>query len=567
MASISWDSLEDEQRDVADSDAEALLVLGSAGVGKTTTALWASRRHLTLKGTVSRADPSRRVLFVTFSRTAVAQIRGRIHGVLEGLEGRVEILTFHGLAFRLVRAFGNFLGLDEDPSLVGEARTKLDVGIESNVQLHYRDLIPLTRRLLESPGPIGEFMRERWSMVICDEFQDTDDGEWRLLQIVAEHARLLLLADPNQMIYGFKPGVSEARIKIVLNHPNCERVTLMSGSHRDPSQVLPRAAEEIRCRRFDTDPVRLAVEAGQLHIRADVPDCPDERAATIAEEVRRLREDGHETFGIYAKTNADVSRLSTALVARGCPHVPIGFGEAFGECLNAMLVMTTFAQGDADWSKVRTSLAVALTSTVRSPNAPPLAKALHRGQFLSPAFDARISDLQVRLEAADDLQAAAELAGGAWQAIGFDSGHRAWRRARERFASLTAHAALDTDAPMERLNRAVAQTRDASFVELDSGDAGLVQLMNFSQTKGREADAVILSYSGSDWYGWNASEPFDEPSRLLYVCLTRARECVVVLLPKDPHPLVAPFLEVTRHAAPVSTTQIGTGGSNLGLWR
>ena len=115
-------------------------------------------------------------------------------------------------------------------------------------------------------------------------------------------------------------------------------------------------------------------------------------------------------------------------------------------------------------------------------------------------------------------------------------------RARERFVSLAVQAGLDAGAPLERLNRAVAHARDASFVELDSGDAGLVQLMNFSQTKGREADAVILSYSGSDWYGYDAAEPFDEPSRLLYVSLTRARERVVVLLPTDPHPLVAPFL-------------------------
>ena len=542
MAAISWDSLEDEQRDLADSDAQLLLVLGGAGVGKTTTALWAARRHLILNGTALRADPSRRILFVTFSRTAVAQIRSRMPGVFRGFEGCVEILTFHGLAFRLIRSFGNFLGLEGEPSLVGEARKKLNVGGEGGVRLQYRDLIPLAIRLLESPGPIGDLVRGRWSMVVCDEFQDTDNDEWRLLQIISERARLLLMADPNQMIYGFKPGVSEERLKVMLDHPNCARVTLTSGSHRDPSQVLASAAEDIRRRRFDTEPVRLAVESGRIRVRSAVSDDLDERAEVIAEEVRRLRVDGHETFGIYAKTNADVSSLSTALNACRCSHVPIGFGEAFGECLSAMLTMTSFAQGDADWSDVRTALAVALTSTVRSTRAPRLAVVLNSGRPSSPVFDARMSDLRVSLEAADGLQAAAELAGGAWEAIGFTSGRRAWRRARERFVSLAVQAGLDADAPLERLNRAVAHARDASFVELDSGDAGLVQLMNFSQTKGREADAVILSYSGNDWYGYNAAEPFDEPSRLLYVSLTRARERVVVLLPTDPHSLVTPFL-------------------------
>lgn len=64
--------------------------------------------------------------------------------------------------------------------------------------------------------------------------------------------------------------------------------------------------------------------------------------------------------------------------------------------------------------------------------------------------------------------------------------------------------------------------------------------MNFSQTSGREADAVILSYTSSDYYG-NVSEPYDVASRLLYVSMTRARDTVVVLLPTEPHPLLAPF--------------------------
>ena len=87
----------------------------------------------------------------------------------------------------------------------------------------------------------------------------------------------------------------------------------------------------------------------------------------------------------------------------------------------------------------------------------------------------------------------------------------------------------------------IAGFRDASFVELDAGDGGAIQLMNFSQTKGREADATILSYSSNDYYG-RGGEPYDEPSRILYVSMTRARRKVVVMLPPVPHAVVAPFL-------------------------
>jgi len=69
-----------------------------------------------------------------------------------------------------------------------------------------------------------------------------------------------------------------------------------------------------------------------------------------------------------------------------------------------------------------------------------------------------------------------------------------------------------------------------------------IQLMNFHQTKGREADAVILVYQVGDYLA-NARdrEPYSEPSKVLYGALTRARERILVALPSNPHPLVAPF--------------------------
>ncbi len=70
--------------------------------------------------------------------------------------------------------------------------------------------------------------------------------------------------------------------------------------------------------------------------------------------------------------------------------------------------------------------------------------------------------------------------------------------------------------------------------------------MNFSQTKGREADATLLVFADDDFFGYEA-EPFPDASRLLYVAMTRARTRVV-LLPPWPHPLVAPL---QRFAVPL----------------
>lgn len=539
---ITFDDLTPAQQEVADLTATTALVLGGAGVGKTTAALWAARRDLTDRGTREHPIPGARVLFVTFSRTAVAQIRSRAGGVLAGLGEAVEILTFHGLAYRLLCGFGRYVGMDGLPTLLGEARNKLATSAPSGTRMTYDQLLPQALRLMETPGPVSDLLASRWRLVICDEFQDTDGVEWRLLQFLGQTARLLLLADPNQMIYGFKDGVSDARLDAARARPGIIERTLPPGSHRDPTQVIPDAAAEIRWRRFDTAPVRAAADGGRLIVRPNVADDDDDRAAAIAAEVARLQADGHRTIGIYAKTNSDAAGLSAALTDRGVDHVPIGFSEAYGEALSAMLVMIEYPVGTATWGDVRTALATMLTATVRSTSAPTVAVALQHGAVLPGELDPRLARLRQALDTSDDIEAAASVSAGSWDALGFTTGRRAWRRAARTFGSLVNRARLDSVDPPGRLRRSVEGVRNASFVELDAGDTGAIQLMNFSQTKGREADAVILSYSSGDWYGPGAAEPFDEPSRLLYVSMTRARHEVVVMLPPSPHALVRPFL-------------------------
>ena len=542
MAGIAFTDLTPVQQEVADLTDGTALVLGGAGVGKTTTALWAARRELTRRGASSQAEPGRRVLFVTFSRTAVAQIRSRSGGVLAGISEAVEILTFHGLAFRLLTGFGRYAGIGSElPSLLGEARSKVLGGSAGGVGLSYGELLPRALRLLETPGPIANLIKSRWSLVICDEFQDTDDDEWRLLQCLGEKSRLLLLADPNQMIYGFKNGVTDARLDAARDRPGAVEHTLPPGSHRDPTQVLPDAASEVRWRRFTTTPVSKAVAAGRLLVYGGVPDDEEGRADAIVAEVSRLRGEGHATIGIYGKTNTDAAGLSYALLERGLEHVPIGFSEAYGEALATMLLMVQYAAGSAPWGDVRTALGITLTANVRASSAPPLAIALRDGHGYPSTFGEQLLGLADSLDAAGtNISAAVSVAVGSWRSLGFLNGRRAWERAGRTFASAAARAEVDHDADLDRLTSVIAAFRDASFVELDAGDDGTIQLMNFSQTKGREADATILSYSSNDYYG-RGGEPYDEPSRILYVSMTRARHQVVIMLPPSPHPLVAPF--------------------------
>ena len=50
-------------------------------------------------------------------------------------------------------------------------------------------------------------MRQRWSIVLVDEFQDTDPVQWQVLdRAFSGHATMVLIGDPKQAIYAFRGG-------------------------------------------------------------------------------------------------------------------------------------------------------------------------------------------------------------------------------------------------------------------------------------------------------------------------------------------------------------------------
>ena len=82
-------------------------------------------------------------------------------------------------------------------------RRKLRLGIQS-----YDDLLArLATALEDDRAPARARMRDRWRIVLVDEFQDTDPVQWQVLERAFHgQATLILIGDPKQAIYGFRGG-------------------------------------------------------------------------------------------------------------------------------------------------------------------------------------------------------------------------------------------------------------------------------------------------------------------------------------------------------------------------
>ncbi|MET1059514.1 MAG: UvrD-helicase domain-containing protein, partial [Nocardioides sp.] len=74
--------------------------------------------------------------------------------------------------------------------------------------LGYDDLLTRLAAALEDPAaPARQRMRRRWSVVMVDEFQDTDPVQWKVIDAAFNgHSTLVLIGDPKQAIYAFRGG-------------------------------------------------------------------------------------------------------------------------------------------------------------------------------------------------------------------------------------------------------------------------------------------------------------------------------------------------------------------------
>ena len=526
-----------EQQRVVATQAELTVVLGGAGVGKTTSALAAAHAHLER---VAESEPHDRVLFLSFSRSSVARIASRANEILGRRGSQVDIMTFHSLAFSVVRRFGNLVG-HGDAVLVSPAREKLGL---AQHEIGYSRLIPLTLEIAQAAPAVAEHLRTRWGLVIVDEFQDTGDAQQDLLQLIARDSRLILLGDPNQCIYTFlaEDGVRVERIDEACSAAGTENTILLpETSFRDPSGIIPAVANAIRGRLFGSEAIAAAIQDERLVIQDGIP---------LSDETSQVARVGSELaaedmgVAVFTHHNDMLAALSDALEAAGIEHEVAGLSDALAAALDAQTAMARFHTGDGTWGIVLEAIAVFLTSAQRGQKAPPIAYQVMNGSGPT-TLQARLSALRERLSEAGSIREVIEVAATAHDALGLPQKSGAWQQAATLLSVMYARAARTSSARDDRQMVAAicAEAREASYAALT--DSALspreVQLMNLYQTKGREADATVVVLREGDFMGYE-SEPFPTTSRLLYVVFSRARHKIVVLLVgKRFHAAVAPL--------------------------
>lgn len=289
---LTFEELNENQKQAANWDEGPILVLAGPGSGK--TAVLTLRIARLIKDS---PEENFKVLGLTFTVKAANEMNKRLVELLGEKSKRVQLKTFHSFCTDLLRQHGSHLGLkpdfsvitdDKDRSLIlkslndnmiisidepedslkvidimfinGILPEELDTYFEPNQkdvceklksvfkayveeliknnQLDFNSMIYFTRKLLSSKERIARQVRIVYKYICVDEFQDTNLAQYQILKHIATgpDSNLFVVADDDQVIFQWN-GADPKRLDELKSDYQPEILQLPE-NYRCPTEIV-----------------------------------------------------------------------------------------------------------------------------------------------------------------------------------------------------------------------------------------------------------------------------------------------------------------------------------------
>jgi DNA helicase-2/ATP-dependent DNA helicase PcrA len=365
--------LNPEQREAVLHRGKALLILAGAGSGKTRVI---TTKIAYLIGELG-VDP-RSILAVTFTNKAAREMADRAR-LIDGRAEGAMLRTFHSFGAWFLRRNGSFIGLkpgfviyDDDDSVSllsailenapkGEikeiargisrakdyflspkdpelerinhrrefriAYARYEERLEQIGNVDFGDLIKKPTEILKSRPEVAERFRDRFRVILVDEYQDSNIAQFELLrELCGPDTYVCVVGDDDQSIYRFRgaevrnilefpdrfPGTDIIRLE--RNYRSCSPILAVASSVVDHNQH--RLGKTLRAERG----------SGKTPVLAFLPDQDAETAfcAELIEKSVRGPGAGYSDWAILYRTNAQSLGFETELLRRHIPYRVVG---------------------------------------------------------------------------------------------------------------------------------------------------------------------------------------------------------------------------------------------------
>jgi superfamily I DNA/RNA helicase len=310
-------SLEPNALAAAQDTARNLALTAGPGAGK--TEMLAQRADFLLRTGTCRYP--KRILAIAFKVDASQNLKARVRKRCgPDLAARLDSHTFHAFAKRIIDRYR--------PALTGRNALNADYSIGPQ-RIHkqsiiFADMVPLAVEIVESSVIARTAIRQTYSHVFLDEFQDCTDMQYRLIRACFQgaEAKLTAVGDTKQRIMGWA-GALEGIFTTYAEDFNARSLNLYQNFRSEPRlRRMQNAMVQVMDPDAALDEDDLPGEEGEIEILHFDDD--DAEAEHLAGVMREWIEDDvlhpSEIAVLVSKQqNAYCKKLCAALEAQGVP--------------------------------------------------------------------------------------------------------------------------------------------------------------------------------------------------------------------------------------------------------
>jgi DNA helicase-2/ATP-dependent DNA helicase PcrA len=355
-----------------------LLVLAGAGTGKTSVIT-----HRMAHMVRERYIAPERILAVTFTNKAAREMRERAAHLTGVPPRQLEMGTFHSLCGRLLRRYGQSLGLDPsfviydaddqlqlikrclkekqlDPQVYAPraVRGKIEAWKNAGLLPHeaqapghdlvaqrsldiYRlyqqrclqdnavdfgDLLLQALVLLRSNEQVRQQMQRRWTHLLVDEYQDTNPVQYKWLQMLVTPAHsLTVVGDDDQSIYRWRGADIGNILRFERDFPGADVIRLEQ-NYRSTQTILNAANAVIGHNVARKGKTLFSAGAHGEPLAWNLFDTERDEGDAVARRINQLRDANvaPADVAILYRTNAQSRPLEDALRRGRIPYVIYG---------------------------------------------------------------------------------------------------------------------------------------------------------------------------------------------------------------------------------------------------
>jgi len=248
---------------------------------------------------------------ITTKEIAPAYIRNRISFIKNEMLTDAEIARFFDT---------------EIEKIVVKVYYEYEKTLRKNNVVDFDDLLKLPVDLFSKNESILDKYQDRYQYILIDEYQDTNEVQYKLVKLLASKYRnLFVVGDQNQAIYGFRQANYKNIVNFEKDYPEAE-VIVLNQNYRSTTTILNAANSVIKNNTNKKD-VNLFSELGDgVKVKYLRSNDGLQEANIIINEIKELLESGYQKsdIAIFYRTNAQSRVYEEAMLKNNFNYKVVG---------------------------------------------------------------------------------------------------------------------------------------------------------------------------------------------------------------------------------------------------